>query len=116
MNIKELTKNEYKHAKKSNDFPIEAWNWSDEFWKHWQEVHAAQYKKMPYLQKYVVNSVIESTKGDSIFWGLVETWWNSKEEPAKMEQSPEAKAFNDPYFREHIEGAFGAWLEEKQIK
>ena len=59
----------------------------DEFWKHWQEVHAAQYKKMPHLQKYVLNRVTEATKGEPAFWGLVETWWNSKEEHAKMEQS-----------------------------
>ena len=88
----------------------------DEFWKHWQDVHGAQYKKMPYLQKYVVNRVIEATKGEPVFWGLVETWWKSKEEHEKMEHSSEAKAFNDPYFQAHIEGAFGAWLEEKQMK
>lgn len=93
----------------------------DEFWEHWQKVHGAQYAKRcgTYLQKYVVNRVIETTKGEPIFWGLVETWWNNKEEYAKCEESPEAKAAKssgDPYFGEHIEGAFSGWLEEKQIK
>ena len=88
----------------------------EEFWKHWQNVHAAQYKKMPYLQKYVLNRVMEVIKGEPVFWGLVETWWKSKEEHAMLEQTAEAKAFSDPYFREHIQDSFSAWMEEKQMK
>jgi len=116
MNIEELIRRSMNMLKRVMVFRLKAGVDPDEFWKHWQEVHAEQYRKVPYLQKYVINHVVEPIKGEPVYWGLVETWWASKEEHAKMEQSPQFKAFNDPYFRERIEGAFAAWLEEKQIK
>ena len=94
----------------------------DEFWQHWYDEHGESYKNRcgKYLQKYVINRVVENVKGEPILWGLVETWWENMEEYAKAEQTPEAMAAKSTpgskYFGDHIEGAFGAWIEEKQIK
>ena len=88
----------------------------DEFWKHWENKHAAEYKKMPYLKKYSINKLYKVTKGEPAFWGMAETWWDSEADHEKMEQTPQAKAFKDEYFSAHIADGFGAWFEEKQMK
>lgn len=88
----------------------------DEFWKHWELKHASEYKKMPYLRKYVINRVKQVIKGEPVFWGLVETYWDSIEDHDKNALTPESKAFKDPWFGEHIADSFGAWMEEKQMK
>ena len=94
----------------------------EEFWKHWCEEHGPLYANRcgKYLRKYVVNRVIEVVKGEPVVWGVVETWWKNKEEYAKAEETPAAKAAKatpgSRYFGEHIEGGFNAWIEEKQIK
>ncbi len=88
----------------------------EEFWDHWEKVHAAEFRKRPELKKYVINRVSKVTKGEPAFWGLVETWWDSEESHAESEQSPLGKSFHDPYFAAHITDGFGAWLEEKQLK
>jgi uncharacterized protein (TIGR02118 family) len=88
---------------------------SEEFWKFWVETHAPKFKKVPGLRKYVINRVTKVAKGDVKFWGLVETWWDSKEAHDKSLNSPEMQPVYSDNFGSRITGGFGAWVEENEI-
>jgi uncharacterized protein (TIGR02118 family) len=87
----------------------------EEFWKYWEQRHAAEYKELPGLSEYVINrvtKVVRTVGQDLSHWGLVETWWESEEAYDK------AQAYEKPdeYFVSCLGDRFGAWVEEKKIK
>lgn len=90
---------------------------SEEFWKYWKEVHAADIKRLagPKLRKYVINRVIGTSDGDVKFWGMAELWYDStEEEHRKMFSTLEGKeTFSDFWNRVKVGGI--AYMEELEI-
>jgi len=94
----------------------------DEFWKYHTEVHARDVRKAagPELKKYVINRVVEVIRGEPKFWGLIEMWWESKEErdkyPEKAARVKAATGKTPPEdFRDRVIAGFGAHVQEKEI-
>ena len=88
----------------------------DEFWKYWEETHAAEVKDRPSIRKYVINRVVKMGPGDVGFWGLVEIWCDSEEafHQAFGTDTPEKKRTRED-FSSRITNRRAAWIEEKVI-
>ena len=94
----------------------------DEFWKYHTEVHAMDVKKAAgsTLKKYVINRVVNVTRGEPKFFGLIETWWESKEARDEFIESVQTiKAANGKTimedFRSRVISGFAVNVEEKEI-
>ncbi len=84
------------------------------FWKYWNEIHVPEIKKLKGIRKYIIHRVKKRLAGEEIFWGLVETWWNSEEEMRKAFGSPEGqKAAGD--FWSRVIGRSSVLVEENEI-
>lgn len=88
----------------------------DEFWKFWENVHAAEFKKFPALRKYTINRVRKVVKGKPSYWGLVEVWYDSEEDYNKAKEgSPVIQKVIADGFADQVTDEFTAWIEEKAI-
>ena len=88
----------------------------DEFWKFWEEVHAAEFKKFPALRKYIIHRVTKVVKGEQKFWGLGEVWYDSEEAYNQArEGSPVVERVSSDGYSERVIDEFSAWVEEKVI-
>lgn len=85
----------------------------DEFSKYWDK-HAADFKKVPGLRKYVINRVTKVIKGEAKFWGLVELWFDSEEAHDQAHSTPEAKR-DGADWAPRVTESFSAFVEEKEI-
>ncbi len=82
----------------------------DEVWKYY-ETHAANYKKMPGIRKYVINRVTKAAGGIP-FWGMSEFWFDS-EEAYNRARSSTARPKDDFHSMHGV--MLNAWVEEKVI-
>lgn len=69
----------------------------EEFHRYWKETHAPIVARLPGLVKYTQHHVVSMPRGeyesvDAPYDGVVETWWESEEAIAKVQQSDELKA------------------------
>jgi uncharacterized protein (TIGR02118 family) len=62
---------------------------ADEFARYWLETHAPLAKKMPGLRKYVVNVVQRPPNREPEYDGIVELWFDDRENMKKAFASPE---------------------------
>jgi uncharacterized protein (TIGR02118 family) len=94
----------------------------DAFWKYHTEVHAADVKKAagPGLKKYTISRVTQVKGGDLRFFGMVEMWWENKEEmdgywarQAKVKNAAGLTPLED--FRPRVIGSSNFIVEEKEI-
>jgi len=63
----------------------------DEFARYWLDVHAPLAKKMPGLRKYMVNLVQRPPNREPDYHGVVELWFDDRENMKKAFVSPEGK-------------------------
>jgi uncharacterized protein (TIGR02118 family) len=66
------------------------------FRKHWLTTHAQLALKVQGLRKYVQSHTIDSgyKKGDPIFDGIAEVWYDDTDAMRRIAQTPEARAVN----------------------
>jgi len=88
----------------------------DEFWNYWIEKHAAEYKKRPGLNKYIINRVIRSEENPKL-WGVGEIWFDSDKAyiQANDPEYTKGKYTRDVSFSSKITNAFTVRVEEKVI-
>ncbi len=84
----------------------------DEFWKYWQEVHVPEVKRFPGLKRYAINRVSKVIAGESKFWGVAESWWESEEAMYQAFNSPAGKSCQQDIMSRVI-GVFVSIVEEK---
>jgi uncharacterized protein (TIGR02118 family) len=63
-----------------------------EFAKYWLDVHAPLARKMPRLRKYVVNIVKPPPNREPEYDGVVELWFDNKDDMKNAFASPEGQA------------------------
>ena len=83
----------------------------DKVWKYWIETHAANYKNVPGIKKYVLNRVIKAS-GEMPFWGMAEQWFENEETYNKFRS---IAGFPKDDFASMHGAISSAWVEEKII-
>ncbi len=99
----------------------------DEFFKYHTEIHAEDVKKaagpglLKKLKKYTISRVVENIQGEPNFFGVIQMWWDSKEDAAeyyrvaKNYKTASGKSPPDDFWSRAILRCAVA-LEEKEIK
>lgn len=94
----------------------------DEFWKYHTEAHAVDWRKIagPELKKYVINRSTIVHRGEPLFYGMVESWWENKQAFDNCIQkalstitSSGNNILHD--FSSRVTNGFVTYVEEKQI-
>ena len=87
----------------------------DEFWKYWKEIHVPDVKRLkPGLKKYTINRIDQQIAGEDKMWGLVETWWESKDDMRRAFGSDEGKRVAEDFWN-RVTGRCSVMMEEKEI-
>ncbi len=94
----------------------------DEFWNYHTRVHAEEWKRLAgsALKKYSINRVTKVVRGEPVFWGMVEQWWDSEEARAECGKrayaTPSASGLSvQDEFNSRVMNSFQFQVEEKEI-
>jgi uncharacterized protein (TIGR02118 family) len=84
----------------------------DKLWEYWVNTHAANARNIPGIMKYVINRVTSPIRGDNLFWGMAEIWFESMEAYNNyLVLRPE-----DNHWLSFYKPVFSTWVEEKEIE
>jgi hypothetical protein len=95
----------------------------DLFWDYHVRGHAVDVMKASgqWRTKYVINRVTETLYGEPRFFGVIETWWESKDamekdmEALRTNRLPNGKTIEED-FSSQVAGAFSVLVEEFVVK
>lgn len=85
----------------------------EQFFAHWQNVHAVLCQKIPGLQRYAVNMIDKNQFPNSAYDGFSELWFESKEAHDAAFASPEGVELlaDIPNF---VEELYGVLVDERR--